>query len=336
MRDDNFKIEIPLESSLETTKDSQLIASFGILTDIQYADYENGHCFNKINTRYYRNSVNQVKSAINDWLNYQKQNGIKMKCLLQLGDIIDGKSRVGNKSVESLNIVLNELKKLFQNEDKLLHIWGNHEFYNFSRDQLAKTQLNTSRLLSKNQKNDQTNYYTYDITNKIRLICLDMYEMSLLGYDKSDSRYKEAELYVENALSCKKHYYQLNGTLSSQQFKWFNEQLKKCQKLGVKAIVCGHLPILTKSTDSEKFLAWNCHEIVSMIWSFDNTVIAYISGHNHQGELFKDKNNIYHITLRGVIEMDPDSNSYLTIEVFNDKVVVNFSEAKSAYSHNLI
>ena len=95
--------------------------------------------------------------------------------------------------------VITELEKLFptnenpSNETKLLHIWGNHEMYNFHRDTLLTGILNTSLALKYNLILN-TNCYTYDVTNKLRLICLDFYRLSILGYnnDETNPNYVDA------------------------------------------------------------------------------------------------------------------------------------------------
>lgn len=93
--------------------------------------------------------------------------------------------------------VMTELEKLFpadenpNNEIRLLHIWGNHEMYNFQRDSLANHVLNTSLALKQNGV-PNTNCYTYDVTDKLRMICLDFYRQSILGYEETDENYIKA------------------------------------------------------------------------------------------------------------------------------------------------
>lgn len=89
-----------------------------------------------------------------------------------------------------------ELEKLFPNKEmtsttQLLNIWGNHEMYNFNRNDLANTPLNTSVVLGQNQV-PKTNCYIYDVSKKLRLICLDFYKFSILGYEEKDTDYLEA------------------------------------------------------------------------------------------------------------------------------------------------
>jgi hypothetical protein len=66
-----------------------------------------------------------VKEAVKDW-----RTNHNLKFLIQLGDLIDGKSKPINDSARAVNIVLSELKNSFQESTtkEILHIWGNHEF----------------------------------------------------------------------------------------------------------------------------------------------------------------------------------------------------------------
>lgn len=72
--------------------------------------------------------------------------GIKkaaLPCVLQLGDIIDGYNAQYKASERSLERVMNTFQML---KVPVHHTWGNHEFYNFSRDYLTNSKLNTKFL----------------------------------------------------------------------------------------------------------------------------------------------------------------------------------------------
>jgi manganese-dependent ADP-ribose/CDP-alcohol diphosphatase len=189
----NSEVEsIDREETQNTT--SKPLVTFGILTDIQYADVENGTSYDKKRIRYYRNSLELTKEAVSNWRLHELNNNLKMKFIIQLGDIIDLKAGEKNESLSSLEKVLTELNRLFDDSSKetqLLHIWGNHELYNFMRHDLVKLPINTAKALGQNLETN-ANYYTYNVTDKLRLVCLDFYQFSLLGYDESDERYQSA------------------------------------------------------------------------------------------------------------------------------------------------
>lgn len=133
------------------------LATFGMITDIQYADVEDGTSFDK-KQRYYRNSLNLVREAVKNWRAYSQKHGLEIKFIIQLGDLIDGKCKAKSDSERAMNLLIEELSKLFEDKDdkknadvpRLLHIWGNHEFYNFKRQYLLNSPLNTARQLNQN------------------------------------------------------------------------------------------------------------------------------------------------------------------------------------------
>lgn len=321
-------------------KDKTPLITFGILTDIQYCDIDD--CENEITKkmRYYRNSLDLIGKAIVDWKQMELDENINFKFILQLGDLIDGKCKLKNESVKSMDLVLNELNKMFSKTDdkNVLSVWGNHEMYNFSRTYLSKTKLNTAKLFN-NENNG--NYYSVDLTDKIKLVCLDLYEYSALGYKSNNPVYKKAlntlrshnknknlnsSLGLDKNLAC---FCLFNGTIGIAQFIWLESQLNEAYQNKIKVILCGHIPLHYKSAKST-LVAWNSKEILNLIYSFKNVVIAYIAGHYHQGGYYLDHNNIHHFTIPAVLETHPNSNSYCTIKIYENKInVFNFSTSSS-------
>jgi manganese-dependent ADP-ribose/CDP-alcohol diphosphatase len=326
-----------LKDESSSAKDLKPICIFGCLSDIQYANCDDMH-HNYKKSRYYRNSVNLVRGAIDDWKKIEKYEGLKLSFILQLGDLIDGKCKSNGDSVESMNMVLNELNNMFTQEEKsssqkILNVWGNHEMYNFTRSYLVNTQLNTARLLNQNL-NSNANYYSVKITNNLKLICLDLYEISILGYQENQQMFDVSlnmlreinhnkDLNSGNGLpKYFKQYVAYNGTISKKQYNWLENELKQCEENGSKAIVCGHIPLHHRASNF-KSKAWNSNEIIQLLRSFNGLVLAYLAGHCHDGGYFKDKSNIHHLTLNAIVETHPSSNSYATFRVFNDRIKVD-------------
>ena len=308
-----------LTENFETN--TSLLSTFGILTDVQFAEHETHISFENKH-RFYKNSLNLVKEAVCCWKDYGK-----VDFVLQLGDIIDGKCKVSNESLSSLNLVLDELKKS-QEEAKILHVWGNHEFYNFKRSELIHSELNSAWNLKQNI-DKPCNYYFYDVTNNLRMICLDFYEFSVLGYEETDNEYLEASKYIESLGKSENYTYpKINGAIKGEQLKWLEEQLNLCKNENKKAIVCGHNP-LSKEASKEKFVSLNAAQILELLWSYDHVIIAYVSGHFHQGGYFRDKCDIHHITLPGIIEKHPGSNSFMTVKVFEEKICFYLNNSES-------
>lgn len=179
---------------------------------------------------------------------------------------------------------------------------------NFLRQEIVELSLNTAKSLNQNL-DANANYYTYDVTSKLKLICLDYYKFSALGYLETDETYKNAyELLNKHNKNEDKNSYnglrghaqrftKFNGGLGDVQMEWLNEQLKICKDSQMKCIICGHLPIHTQASDPT-CISWvrsnikfkiqieilflmifillykDSKAVLELIWSFENTVIG--------------------------------------------------------------
>jgi manganese-dependent ADP-ribose/CDP-alcohol diphosphatase len=88
--------------------------TFGVVTDIQYAPIPNGHSYSG-NARYYRHSIDAAYVAATHFQNEQVQ------CVLNLGDIIDGKCADverwgGSSSISSSSVKEDEDEKKDEEE----------------------------------------------------------------------------------------------------------------------------------------------------------------------------------------------------------------------------
>ncbi|XP_053425585.1 manganese-dependent ADP-ribose/CDP-alcohol diphosphatase isoform X4 [Nycticebus coucang] len=217
-----------------SSESSERLFSFGVIADIQYADLEDGYNFHGNRRRYYRHSLVHLQGAIEDW-NSQSST---LCCVLQLGDIIDGYNAQHKASETALELVMNTFQKL---KVPVHHTWGNHEFYNFNRDYLTNSKLNTKFLEDQIAHHPETmpseNYYAYHFVPfpKFRFILLDGYDLSVLGVDQSSPKYQQCmkilkehnpntELNSPQGLS-EPHYVQFNGGFSQEQLNWLNEVL---------------------------------------------------------------------------------------------------------------
>jgi manganese-dependent ADP-ribose/CDP-alcohol diphosphatase len=346
MQNKSIHIEILLNNNLDSTTqissdpsilnipqdESKPLCSFGVLADIQYSDHDDVHVFNKC--RYYRNSLNQISNAIDHWKEFELKTDSKLKFILQLGDLIDGKCERNNESVESMHLALKQLNKMFDDETgaeipKLLHIFGNHEMYNFLRSEILSLELNSARALGQDAKKNGI-YYALDLSSKLKLICLDLYEFSVLGYAKTDETFIKANEFIETKLKESKRsglYPVMNGGVKEMQLSWFENELYKCQSENKKALVCGHCPVLEEASHV-KYLALNSDELNGVMGQFRNVVVAYLSGHYHEGGYLKDEFNIHHITVPGVVEKGPDECSIMTANVYEDKIIILLKNGK--------
>ncbi|XP_044838985.1 manganese-dependent ADP-ribose/CDP-alcohol diphosphatase isoform X3 [Mauremys mutica] len=282
------------------TGNSELFFSFGVIADIQYADLEDGYNFWGSRRRYYRHSLNLLQSAIDEWNKEDSQ----LEFVLQLGDIIDGFNAQHKTSESALRRVMNKFKKL---RIPIHHTWGNHELYNFTRDYLTQSELNSKSLEDQiflgSAANGQDSpgataeehYYAYHFSPvpKFRFILLDAYDLSILGRDKSTQKYQDSLKLLkeknpnENLNSptglAEPQFVEFNGGFSKAQLDWFNEVLTFSDTNQEKVVVVRHL---------------------------------------HDGGYYLDSHGVHHLTLEGIVETPPESHAFGTIHVYDDKLVL--------------
>ncbi|XP_075135527.1 manganese-dependent ADP-ribose/CDP-alcohol diphosphatase isoform X2 [Leptodactylus fuscus] len=305
--------------------------AFGVIADIQYADMDNGYNYTKTRLRYYRNSLLLLQGAVQEWAS----ESAPPQFILQLGDIIDGFNVKYKSSETSLNKVLSEIDKL---KTPVHHIWGNHEFYNFSRKQLLESRLNSSSLqdtltTSPEDGGDPLDsFYTYHFSPfpKFRLLLIDSYDFSVIGRDPSSDKHIKSSKFLrqknpnEDKNSPKglteTRFVQFNGGISAGQLHWINDVLEMSDKNNEKVMVAGHLPIHPDSTDPI-CLTWNYKEVLALLQSHP-CVVAYFAGHDHDGGYFQDQCGIHHLTFNGIIETPPESQAFGTMYIYEDKMVL--------------
>src|SRR5262249_5518512 len=112
-----------------------LLATFGLITDIQYADVDDGTNFDGTRQRFYRQSLALTREAVSHWRTHQPQ----PKFLLQLGDLVDFKCTLQQDSHGAMRRVLDELEAL--HDVPVMHIWGNHDMYNFKVSEKVQTRF---------------------------------------------------------------------------------------------------------------------------------------------------------------------------------------------------
>ncbi|KAM9296618.1 dual specificity mitogen-activated protein kinase kinase 4 [Gastrophryne carolinensis] len=222
--------------------------SFGVIADIQYADKDDGHNYVQTRMRYYRNSLCLLRHATQEWASET----IQPTFILQLGDIIDGFNVPLKASETSLSKVLSEFEKL---KIPVHHIWGNHEFYNFSRKWLMESKLNSigvsETLMTPPRTDDPESFYAYHFSPfpRFRMLLIDNYDFSVIGREASSQQHgkalkrlkhknKNEDLNSPKGLN-ERQFVLFNGGIGSAQMKWINEVLETSDKNEEKVIVAG-------------------------------------------------------------------------------------------------
>lgn len=83
-------------------------------------------------------------------------------------------------------------------------------------------------------------------------------------------------------------------------------------------ILTGHCGVFADATDVS-CLCWNAPEILHVIQEHSNSVVCYLSGHDHGGGMAFDEKGILHMALPGVLENNVDSD-FGTMYMFGDRL----------------
>lgn len=164
------------------------IFSFGVIADIQYADLDDGTNFLRTRTRYYRNSLEILSSACSWW--EEEEPTRRPSFILQLGDIIDGFNSQHGASERALQTVMDEFSRC---AIPVHHVWGNHEFYNFTRAALLMSAINSRHRGEGGEGSmEQVHAYHFSPAPKFRFVVLDAYDLSIIGREQSSTQYKKS------------------------------------------------------------------------------------------------------------------------------------------------
>lgn len=263
-------------------KETKPLFTFGIIADAQYAD-----C-NPAGERYYRLSLKKLNEALNS---FRKDS---VNFIINLGDIID-------RDYESYKPVLNEINS---SGIRTYHITGNHD-YSVDPRFLRRLPVFTD---------SRDGYFSIKQGN-FRLLFLNGNEMSTYA-SPDKATISQADDYIEklkkegeiNAIDW-------NGGIGKTQFEWMTTQLDSAALASEKVIFLCHFPISPENIHN----LLNYKDILPLLSKYNN-IVAWLSGHNHDGN-YHDLNNIHCITFKGMVETK-DSNSYAIVEVYNDRIIV--------------
>lgn len=285
--------------------------SFGIISDVQYADEDDSFNFHKTSKRYYRKTLTLVDEAVQEW------NNENIEFVLQIGDLIDGKcSEYPDRALAN---VLDKFKPL---KVPLYHVLGNHELYNFERKELQKwfgTEFN----------------YEISPYKGYRIVVLNSFERSVIWKNEEDfvehcysyfepfnpNCVRSEENWVKGLSGVDKRFVPYNGGISEDQMQWFENILENSKKNNEFVIVVSHCP-LQEDCSCSSTLLWNYQDVLKIIEKYKEIIVCCLYGHDHAGGYCLDSNNIHHLTLPSPLESKVGSNAFATLDVYEDKIEI--------------
>eukprot|EP01095_Lingulamoeba_sp_RSL-Kostka_P005931 TRINITY_DN1805_c2_g1_i2.p1 TRINITY_DN1805_c2_g1~~TRINITY_DN1805_c2_g1_i2.p1 ORF type:complete len:264 (-),score=101.07 TRINITY_DN1805_c2_g1_i2:336-1127(-) len=246
------------------------IFTFGVIADVQYGDFDDAYNFSQTSLRRYRNAFVVFQQGIEEWNKYNNnEHNKQLSFIANFGDFIDGKCSSNETQEESINKLLDEYNNNYNGKNKdLLSAIGNHELYNFSRDELYK-KLNFDKFETNDENNDNfVPKLYYDYKPKIindenefidvdgwRIIVLNTFEFSTLWKGEDDEEafnylddnnpndLKTCVDWLEGVEGVEKRFVPYNGGIKEEQQTWLKNTLEDCKNNNEKAFIFAHSPI---------------------------------------------------------------------------------------------
>lgn len=288
----------------------------GLISDVQYADAEDGFDFSGVHKRRFRHALKVLESAVECW------NSENVHAVVQLGDLIDGSNcRLGasRSAMETAVKVLSRLKA-----QRRYDLVGNHELYNFARDELLGVGLRVPPFMDSGGV-----YGSVRLGPKWELLFLDCYEISMVGYPTNHPNYLEAVELIKtfNPAALEggrgdwaaelpeelQKFTPVNGSCSAAQLAWFRRTLAAAKSASRTVMVFTHVPLFVNAA-GPRTVAWNSEAILDVLHDFADTVLAVFTGHEHCGGYAVDQCGIHHVTLCSPLHVEPpDTQCFATL-----------------------
>jgi 3',5'-cyclic AMP phosphodiesterase CpdA len=240
------------------------IFSFGVITDVQYADVE------QVGERNYRGTLAILEKTVEELNQHQ------LAFTVHLGDLID-------RDFDSFAKPLHILKG---SDAQVYHVFGNHDF-----DVQDEYKKEVPKILE-----NPKGYHSFT-RGEVVFVVLNGMDNSLPGHTLGSSGYKRAATTLENLEKAgADNAKPWNGGLGEKQTKWLSKTLAAAEKHEKKVVVFCHYPLLPENG----LQLWNNREVLSLVDS-SPSVVAFFSGHHHSGNYVVDK-GVHHLTFYGMVE----------------------------------
>ena len=272
------------------------VLRFGLIADVQYCNCDtNG-------TRFYRNSLSKLESAVTDLYNQQAE------FTINLGDLVD-------RNPEDLDAVVDRQKLL---NSKVYNTLGNHDYEGVDDNKKLYKKLGL--------RND---YYSFK-KRGWRFIVLNTNEVASYSNIRGTSKEQELTIMLDNIRKRNGNNGKAwNGGISGRQMEWLKKLLQNADKKNENVLIFTHHPLYP----AEGYTALNDVEILETISLFSN-VRGVISGHHHVGAYGVYK-GIPCITLEGMVETEKE-NAYAVVDIYEGKLVITGMNRAKSYEFDII
>lgn len=315
-----------------TTPASPPLAAFALVTDVQYADVDDGWDFHRVSQRYYRGALRQLEACAAEWLRVHRDEQ-RLAFAVDLGDALDGK----NRAAGTTRAALAQVQRAWAPVSAALggavhHLVGNHELYNLSRAEFHRELLwPPARKLA--DGDDLRCYYDFTVPQapRYRFVVLDSYGLALLGRDKGDATRQAALDLLRRAnpnevlnspdglQGVARRFVAFNGAVDDAQLEWLRGTLARADAAREHVLLFSHIP-LHPATAPPSCLLWNFPQVLEAIAQV-RCVRAVFSGHSHNDGYVEDRGTHF-VSSDAILECAPHETAHAVVELHADRVRV--------------
>lgn len=315
------------------------LLAFGLLTDVQYADVDDGWDFHRTSERFYRSALERLQRAISEWVD-QPAATPRLRFAVNLGDLIDGKNKPIQNSRVALDRALAAWKPFEAAVGPVHHLVGNHELYNISPQTFAQELLWRGALEDTSSSTAASSspvcYYSFahDDAPGFRFVVLNSYGLSALGRTPDDPVAQEALALLHATNPNKNHnspeglegadmrFVAFNGGVDNQQLQWLQRTLAVAEQAQEHVIVFTHIPIHPETCAPSSML-WNYPEVLAVLTQHDCVRVVF-SGHQHANG-YAQQSGVHFVVCDAILECAPHENAHAIVHLHRDRVVVHGS-----------
>lgn len=257
-----------------------LMVSFGIVTDIHYAERNNSGHREKGNLRAFRQSLQKLDQAVDVF------NDRRVSFAIELGDFTDRKKSDGREEV--LGYVQAAEKRFSRFRGPRYHVAGNHDFSVLTLADFLDAAPNAGEARGKN-------WYSFR-AGGIRFLVLDCNYNNRDGDHYGPGRYDWGISWVPDA-----------------QLQWLQKELSNgCEPV----VVFTHQLLNFQDAGSmcpKREFVRNASEVVELLEK-SSRVLAVFAGHWHRGG-YAEHNGIHYVVCHGMILGEMPHNSYCIVHI---------------------
>mmetsp|Transcript_97156 Transcript_97156/g.290260 ORF Transcript_97156/g.290260 Transcript_97156/m.290260 type:complete len:306 (+) Transcript_97156:1051-1968(+) len=263
-----------------------------------------------------------VRGAVHRWVVEDR-----VDFAVQMGDLIDRRNVDMSQSSEALETALQQ----FPSELPRLDLLGNHELYNFNREECARLIPHVKPW-----------YRSFRPAPGWRVIVLDSFDLNVIEHgggpaveegmtylsqhNPNDLRAPRGTVDLgQNLKGMQRRFLPMGGAVRPAQLRWLENELREASEEDERAIVLTHVPVHPNATVPGGLL-WNYDEVLQAFRQAGEGCVALVlAGHYHSGAYTVDADTgTHHVTLPSPLHTEEgEPRAHCTVEVFRDRVEIH-------------